>query len=69
MKTLILIAAATVLTGCASPSQWMVNNDGNQVRCAATGWGVVGMIVAKGYEKSCVSDYKKVGYREMSDPE
>jgi hypothetical protein len=47
----------------------MVNDRGQKVRCAATGFGIAGMIVAKGMEHSCVSDYRKVGFREMEDPE
>ena len=69
MKTIMTIATLLALSACASPSQWMVNNEGQKVRCAATGWGAIGMIVAKGYERSCVRDYEKVGFREMADPE
>lgn len=67
MKTIIVLSI--LLAGCASPSQWMVNDRGQHVRCAATGFGVIGMIAAKGMEKSCISDYRKVGYHEMADPE
>jgi hypothetical protein len=69
MLKLTIIALLLALSGCATPSQWMVNNQGQHVRCAATGFGVIGMIAAKGMERSCVADYRKVGYREMADPE
>jgi hypothetical protein len=69
MKRIMTTATLLILTGCASPSQWMVNDRGQKIRCAATGFGVIGMIAAKDMERSCVHDYQKVGYHEMADPE
>jgi hypothetical protein len=64
-----IIFVVALLSGCASPSQWMVNDQGQKYRCASTGFGVIGIIAAKHSEKTCVDDYEKVGYQEMADPE
>lgn len=68
MKT-ITIGAALILCGCVSPSQWMVNNQGQKVRCASAGWGYIGAPLAVHAEHVCIEDYEKVGYRKMADPE
>lgn len=53
------------ITGCASPSQVMVNDSGHKVRCASSGYGVIGVATAAVSTSSCVEDYKKMGYRPI----
>jgi S1-C subfamily serine protease len=67
MKVLRILGIAAILAGCATPSTFLVNNDGQMIRCYATGWGYVGAPMAAVSHDQCVSDYRKVGYFELPD--
>lgn len=66
-KTAITVVFALALAACASPSQWMVNDQGQKVRCAASGWGYIGAPLAVHSEHVCEADFAKVGYHKMPD--
>ncbi len=53
---------ASALCGCVSPSQMLVGPQGNTVRCAANGFGLVGAPLAEHSVGNCVTDYKNAGY-------
>lgn len=67
MKRSMLLAIALGLAGCATPSTWLANNQGQAVLCSATGWGYVGAPMAATTHDQCVSNYRKVGYFELPD--
>jgi S1-C subfamily serine protease len=62
------IAATLILcglTGCATPSTMLVNNQGQVARCAAAGWGWAGAPLAVQAEQRCVDDAKRIGFSEL----
>ena len=62
IRSAIAIAAINLLFGCATPSQMLVNPQGQLMRCSASGWGFIGAPLAgRAYDK-CVSDLTAVGY-------
>lgn len=62
-----LLLLLLLLVGCASPSALLVANNGTVMRCNATGWGWMGVPVAYSALNSCVNDFKRLGYVELSD--
>ena len=51
---------------CATPSAMLVNNQGQTVRCATSGWGWAGAPMASSAFDRCVEDYKTMGYLDVS---
>ena len=66
MKYFFIITAIIFFTGCASNSQILMNQDTSQsIRCASTGWGILGVMASSKSFNDCVDDYKKIGYVEI----
>ena len=53
------------LSGCTTPSTMLVNDQGQIMRCAASGWGWIGTPQALLIHQKCVDDLKSIGYVEM----
>jgi membrane-associated protease RseP (regulator of RpoE activity) len=68
---LMLVMAGLLISGCATPSQVLVNPDtGQNVRCAhsAWGWGLVGAVAistAYASQSECIKSAKQMGYIEI----
>lgn len=60
-----LLLPVLALVGCASPSQVMVNDQGQIIRCSSSGYGLMGAATAVSMTNSCIEDHKKMGYREL----
>ncbi len=58
---LILIAAALILTACATPSTLFMTPEGKIVQCSAHGWGYVGAPMANQIHGHCVSEMRTLG--------
>lgn len=68
MKRMMMFLSGLFLAaGCATPTTWLVNSEGRSVLCSATGWGYIGAPMAAASHDHCVSNYKRVGYVELSD--
>lgn len=66
MRYIFILSLLFISVGCASQSQIMVNADtGQTARCSHSGWGVYGVAVTSMNQNNCVSDYRKLGYREI----
>ena len=66
MKKTLVILSILFLTGCASQSQIMVNQDtGKAHRCASFGWGWIGAPLSAMNQSKCVSDFKNMGFIEI----
>lgn len=59
------IALIFILSGCASYTKMMVAPDGQMQRCAATGFGLIGMVGASNTTDDCVKNFKSAGYLEI----
>ena len=68
-KVIIAIAITSALTGCVSPSQWMVAPNDQKVRCASAGFGYIGAPLAEHMFHTCVADYQKIGYVPLVEKE
>jgi len=73
MKRWILflsLAICILVSGCATPSQVLVNPEGQAIRCAhyGGGWGIMGAIaigMTYSNQYQCVQDAKRMGYVEI----
>jgi len=67
----IIVLGALMVSGCATPSQVLIDpNTGNAVRCAHSGggWGLMGAIaISMTYasQQQCIDDAKRMGYTEI----
>lgn len=59
---LFLLLFSLGVTGCAAPSQVMINDQGKQVQCGAVGVGWLGAPMAIGMYADCVNRAKAVGF-------
>jgi hypothetical protein len=66
--TPILILTALSLSGCASTSTQMVNENGQAVNCGASGFGLIGAPAALVMTQNCIDKHKAAGYREAGEP-
>lgn len=60
------IALAIALSGCAATSAVLVNDKGNALRCAHFGMGWLGTPLALIAQQNCVTDARKLGFKEIS---
>jgi len=65
MKTAIILAVA-FLSGCATPSELLVNPQGRVMRCSAAGWGLIGAPLAYQSFDRCVADLERLGYKTVA---
>ena len=63
----LAVLVGVLASGCATPSTLLMNQQGQVIRCASSGWGYVGAPMAQLSHDRCVSDYKKLGYLELPD--
>ena len=61
-KTALLVAAISVLAGCTSQSQLLINSSRQTIRCTASGSGIDGLILTNSAMSGCIEDYAKLGY-------
>ena len=65
-KIMAVIILIIFLSGCASQSQILLNQDTEKtIRCAHYGWGLSGVAVSVMNQNNCISDYKKMGFVEI----
>jgi len=62
IRSAIAVAAISLISGYVTPSQMLVNPQGQLMRCSATGWGFIGAPLAQQSYNKCVSDLRAVGY-------
>lgn len=55
------------LTGCVSNSQMLLGSAGDVRRCASSGYGLGGVILANNMMDDCMKNYKGMGYREIEN--
>jgi len=68
MKTTATVAALVIaLAGCTTPSSMYVGQDGKGVRCAAHGWGYMGIPMAQGIHDQCSADAKAAGLIPLAE--
>lgn len=66
MKKIVMAILIAFLSGCASQSQILINQDtGKLVRCSSYGWGISGTAVSLMNQNNCTRDYKMMGYLEI----
>lgn len=66
MKRVSFLAVFVCLSaGCVSHSQIMMNPQGEVIRCASWGYGVVGIGMADHNQSICIRDHKLLGYVEI----
>lgn len=65
IQSAISLAIISLIAGCVTPSQMLVNPRGQLMRCSATGWGFIGAPLAQQSYNKCVSDLRDVGYLEV----
>ncbi|MFY9836251.1 MAG: hypothetical protein WAK55_07225 [Xanthobacteraceae bacterium] len=54
-----------ILAGCTSNVQ-MANNKGQKAECRTASFGIVGTLVAASMQQSCVEQYQKDGFHQVS---
>ncbi len=69
MNKLIVIALLVIISGCASTSQIMVNEQGVEQECSAFGWGVLGTTAALVSQSNCEDRMRQNGYVNKEDAE
>jgi hypothetical protein len=57
-----VVLLALVLSACVNPRAIMVNPEGNEVTCQATGFGLLSGTMAQNAYNTCVSDAQMRGY-------
>jgi membrane-associated protease RseP (regulator of RpoE activity) len=55
------------LIGCTTPSSMYVGQDGKRIRCAAHGWGYMGVTMAQGIHDQCSADAKAAGLIPLAE--
>lgn len=60
----LLTLTVLLISGCASTSTQMVNDDGQTVNCGASGFGLIGAPAALAIAQSCIDKQKAAGFRE-----
>jgi hypothetical protein len=63
MRTIVLLCLVATLVGCASQRAVLVNNQGDELTCEASGWGFIGSLATSHKQNECVSAAEKRGYR------
>lgn len=62
---LLTLVATVFVVGCAVNSQTLINSNGQTVRCATSGAGIVGAITMSMHFDKCVEDYQNMGYEKI----
>ena len=64
-KYTLALMATVFVVGCAVNSQTLINSNGQTVRCATSGAGIVGAITMSMHFDKCVEDYQNMGYEKI----
>ncbi len=67
MRTAIFLSF--LLCGCVAPHQILVNDRGQFVRCAFSGFGIFGAPLAYRTVNKCVEDFEALGYKKVKSDE
>lgn len=65
----IAVVLLSCITGCASTSTQMVNDDGQVINCGAWGFGIIGAPAALISTHECIKKYQAAGYHEVGAPQ
>lgn len=65
--TATVTALMIALIGCTTPSSMYVGQDGKRIRCAAHGWGYMGVTMAQGIHDQCSADAKAAGLIPLAE--
>lgn len=68
MNKLILLAAAAALTGCVAQDTVLRNDQGQSVKCADMGLGLIGAPAALIMHADCMKKAHAAGYSENPTP-
>lgn len=63
MKTLLLLLLVCSLTACVSTTTTLKNAEGKEAFCSATGYGIIGSMVASSRYDECMAKLKEKGYK------
>ena len=66
MKTIAILLALALMSGCVALSQPMVNAEGKTYKCEAAGFGVIGTVATLAMQQHCISKAKDAGYKEVN---
>ena len=61
----IALIPLAFMAGCSVNSQILVNSNGQRLRCASTGSGIVGVITMSMHFDKCVEDAQMMGYEKI----
>jgi hypothetical protein len=62
-RGLVVGFASYLLAGCVSPSAVLVNKEGTEVTCQATGFGIISGTMANNRYEACVSEAQMRGFK------
>ena len=63
MRAIVLLFSLMTLLGCTTQRVVLVNNQGEELTCEASGWGFIGSLATSYKQNECVSAAEKRGYR------
>jgi hypothetical protein len=63
MRAIVFLVILTALPGCATQRTVLVNSQGEELTCEASGWGFIGSLATAHKQEECVSNAEKRGYR------
>jgi len=59
----VALLSMSIMSGCASYNQDLMNSSGQRVRCHTTGFGIIGAMVASSVQNECLQTAQENGYR------
>jgi hypothetical protein len=63
MRAIVFLFIVTTLLGCATQRAVLVNSQGEELTCEASGWGFIGSLATVHKQDECVANAEKRGYR------
>ena len=67
LLVLLFLELPLAISGCAILSKVMIDEQGRQVRCGASGVGVIGTPAAAIVYQQCVDRYRSLGFMELEE--